>query len=143
MPSIQGELTNESFPQVKLMLRIFDTRGFFSASTLFRLSTHLDIPYRQESEKYLPVEESPQPRAKSREQPRVFAREGASDFLRQTNRIGTILSFSYSANSEGKEPHSAGEKADHPSSKLACLYYQQILVFPNTRPSLTPREAYA
>lgn len=95
------------------MLRIFDARGFSSASTLFRLSTHLDIPYRQESEKYLLLKKVPsQPRAKSREQPRVFAKRRHQTSSGRPTELEQFCLSPHSANSEGKEPHSAGEKAD-------------------------------
>ena len=47
---------NESFPPNKSYVENSWCKRFFSASTLFRLSTHLGIPYRQESEKHLLLE---------------------------------------------------------------------------------------
>ena len=84
---------NESFPQNKSYVENSWRQRLFSASTLFRLSTHLGTPYRQESEKYLLLEKVPSPGSKAENKPEFLQREETSDFLRQTNRIGTILSF--------------------------------------------------
>lgn len=121
-PSIQGEFSQWILSQkTEPLLRILGQR-LSSAAALFRLSTHLDIPHRQESEKYSLLEKCAQPRAKCKEKGRVFAERG--DLRPCSGRAiksewFSCLSF-HSSNSEAKEL--AGEKGNKLSSTLVCLW---------------------
>lgn len=90
-----------------------------------------------------PAGESSQPRAKSREQTRVFAKRGDIRLPQADQQNWNNFVFLITLLILKERNHiQLVKKHTNSSSKLACLCYQQILVFPNTRTSTdSSREA--
>lgn len=131
--SIQGALTKRILPPNTSHVEKSGRRRLSSAPTLLRLSTRLGAPYKQGPEKYLLLEKVPSPRPKAENKPELLQRGDIrlppADQQNWNNSVFLITLLVLTARNHTQ----LVEKHTNSSSKLACLYHQQILVFPKTR----------